>query len=106
ALRPRGVHRAAPRCSAQEPLDGLARPALGPVRPVREVVVDCVDVDAGRIVVQLVAAWQRPLPAASARSRKPPCSSYDAVITASTSRAPRSVSPTAGASERGLRRRG
>ena len=61
-----------------------------------------VDVDPRRIVVELVAAVElAPHPARSVRSRKPPCSSYDAVITARTSRAPRSVSPAAVASASG-----
>jgi len=61
--------------AAHEMLHGLARAPLRPVR-LREECVHGVDVDPGRIVVQLVAALEPPdHPAWRVRSRKPPCSS-------------------------------
>ena len=89
---------------SHEPQYGVARAPFGPVGVVGEVVVDGVDVDPFHVVVQLVALAELSLhPACSDRSRKPPCSSYEEVITESTSRAPRWVSPAARASASGLR---
>ena len=59
-------------------------------------------IDTGRIVVELVASVELPPHAVRVRSRKPPWYSYEAVITESDSRAPRSVSPTSWASASGL----
>jgi hypothetical protein len=45
---------------AHEPLDDFTRPALGPVRLVRQVIVDGTDVDARWIVVELDPVGQPP----------------------------------------------
>ena len=60
------------------------------------------DVDARRIVVELEAVAELALHAESVRSRKPPCSSYDEVTTASASRRARSLRPAAAASASGV----
>src|SRR2546423_15720491 len=84
--------------SVQEPLDARERAVL-----------DRLPHELGAVrerarVIELVATLQLPHhPARSVRSRRPPCSSYEDVIRASTSRAPRSVTPAERASASGLR---
>ena len=61
------------------------------------------DVDPRRVVVDLVAVAELSPHAERLRSRKPPCSSYDEVTTASASRRARSPRPAAAASAIGRR---
>src|SRR5262245_46232277 len=93
----------APRLADELLLDGV-RPAGRPVRVLGDEAVDGGDVDPGRVVVQLEAVAEVAPHADSVRSRKPPCSSYDEVTTASASRLARSVRPAATASASGEER--
>src|SRR5581483_6550197 len=85
--------------------DVLERPALRPVRLLREVSMHRGDVDPVAVVVELEAVAELALQADSVRSRNPPCSSYDEVTTASASRRARSVSCARDASASGAESR-
>src|SRR5439155_17760410 len=88
-----------------EPFDRLAGAASGPVRLLGEEPVHLGEVDPLLVVVQLDPVPEIANHAETVRRRKPPCSSYDDVMTASASRRARfsSGAPTASAS--GVERR-
>src|SRR6185312_4488824 len=90
---------------AHEALLRLPRSAGRPIRLLGQEAMHLADVDAGHIVVELDAVAERALHAESVRSRKPPCSSYEAVTTASASRRARSESGEPTAAARGVESR-
>ena len=72
---------------ADEPLLHVAGTAERPVRLLAEEAVDLVEIDPLLRVVELEPVAELAPHADSVRRRKPPCSSYDATITMSASRA-------------------